>query len=238
MRYQEREVNKFLGENIPSKTFKYLQYITQEEQALMDQERRHRAQMQQQQPQVQQQQPPVIVSNVQSKPHQTRMYAPKPIMNPPISFQNSPLNKDRPKVNFTSNSTSYNARNINSYFNSPENNNNRSLTQPIYQSQPLQYQPQPQSLSQPQPNYPFSHEIKYETPKQNYSDFDNNPVFKQEQENIKESIDATEECTFLTSEPSFNETNITFNSISPDNNDQTHTQVIDVKTTGKILIIN
>jgi len=37
-RYQEREISKFRGENIPSKTFKYLQYITQEELALEQQE--------------------------------------------------------------------------------------------------------------------------------------------------------------------------------------------------------
>merc|ERR1712127_854861 len=34
MRYQERDIAKFQGENIPSKTFKYLQYLTQEELAL------------------------------------------------------------------------------------------------------------------------------------------------------------------------------------------------------------
>lgn len=208
MRYQEREVNKFLGENIPSKTFKYLQYITQEEQALMDQERKHRIQMQHQQQPVSS----YPIHNVQSsKPHQTKAYVPKPIMNPPISFHNSPLNVDRPKVNLISNSTSYNARKINTYFDHTGNSSNK-----------------------PQPNYPFAHEIKFEPPKYDYPDFNNNPSDKKEQvasmpeEEVK---DSNVECSFLPSESSFNETNITFNSISPA--DQTHTEVVDIKSVGK-----
>jgi hypothetical protein len=232
LRYQERDIAKFQGENIPSKTFKYLQYITQEELALEEQEKKNRAMMPKQQPvEVQAQpmrpaQPPAgsvssLAFNLQD--FQTQPL-PKPSMNGPVSFSNSALNKDRGSR--SANSTSITLNNV-----APNSCS-------IFDIKPNQ---------EDAGSYPFAQTLNYESPK-NLPTYSNVAHQQQQPEPKKtstfsinaeqvaackeqESFEPASECSFLTS--SCNETTFKFNNIS-DNSSQSQAPVVEVTAPGKL----
>ena len=233
LRYQERDIAKFQGENIPSKTFKYLQYITQEELALEEQERRQRAMNPPAQPQPEVVAQPMrpaqpVSSYLNIEPRKPLPYQqPKVLRNGPISFQNSGLNMDRNKINMTTSSTNYN-----------QNNTKFNSTSSIFDLK--NNNSEDRSSNQTPASYPFANSLNYEPPK-NLPEFNNNPQCMQQQpevvsqnQEITSSISTTQqvfkeesvepvECSFLPSEASCNETTFTFNNIS-DQSSNSHEQ--------------
>lgn len=230
LRYQERDIAKFQGENIPSKTFKYLQYITQEELALEEQEKKTRAMMPKQQPvEVQAQpmrpaQPPAgsvssLAFNLQD--FQTQPL-PKPSMNGPISFSNSALNKDRGSR--SANSTSITLTNV-----APNSSS-------IFDIKPNQ---------EVAGSYPFAQTLNYEPPK-NMPTYSNvapqqpepkkTSTFSINAEQVaackeQETFEPASECSFLPS--SCNETTFKFNNVS-DNSSQSQAPAVEVTAPGKL----
>ncbi len=189
-------MQKFKGENIPSKTFKYLQYITQEEILLQEQERRHRqenAEPQQQQEQQQQQyqeyQEPV--SSYQHHPNQASHPAhqqrpasanqpnyPKPVKSQPISFASSSLNLDRNQA------STYAAPPATTHF------DRRDASQSIFSLKQQQA---------PSPNLASSFSV-------NTTETGPTVVFTP-------SAETFSECSFLPSEATLNETSFVFNTV-------------------------
>lgn len=228
LRYQERDIAKFQGENIPSKTFKYLQYITQEELALEEQERKNRAMMPKQQPvEVQAQpmrpaQPPAgsvssLAFNLQDFNTQP---LPKPSMNGPINFSNSALNKDRGSR--SANSTSITLNNV-----APNSCS-------IFDTKPNQ---------EAAGSYPFAQTLNYEPPKNlpNYSNIAPEPqqpkkttTFSINAEQVaackeQEPTEFASECSFLPC----NETTFKFNNVS-NNSSQSQAPAVEVTAPGKL----
>lgn len=237
-------MQKFQGENIPSKTFKYLQYITQEELHLEAEERKNRGQQAAPVPEVQPVRP-VSSNQMTFEPRQTSttMNPPKPVMGQPISFANSSLNRDRGQVhNMTNASNTFhptqssqsifslkNQSNSNPTYQFPmvQPNSNLTYQPPMVQSSGnLTYQP---SMTQPNSN------LTYQAPKVQSSSCSIDRSTAPPSTVFKEDVNESVEFSFLPSEASCNETSFTFNNIfkNDESQEEPEVTVVEVKTTGK-----
>ena len=221
LRYQERDIAKFQGENIPSKTFKYLQYITQEELALEEQEKKNRVHTKPEEPEIQPmpmrpiRQAQSVSSLALNLQDFTSTPLPKPTMNGPINFGNSALNKDRSKAN----STSITLSNLN-----PNSSS-------IFDIKPNYAAASDAGTYPLAPNHkPPSHDLPV------YSNVPTHPTaastFSINTEQVavlKEETNEPVECSFLPS--SCNETTFKFNNIS--DNSSSQAPAAEIKAPGK-----